>query len=271
MSGKLYFVATPIGNLKDITYRAVETLKNVDYIACEDTRHSLILLNALEIKKPLISCHKFNENKASIDIIENLKNGKNIAYITDAGTPCISDPGYNLLQLAIKNNINYTILPGAVAFVNALVLSGFDNSTFVFAGFLPDKNTLRKNKLNKLKSFEGSVIFYSAPHDINKDIKSIYSVFGQRKFAAVKEITKIHERVIYGNLDSGINEDIKGEYVLIVKGAEEEMNPLCDKSITEHINFYLKQGIKQMDAVKQTAKDRKMPKSEVYKYTIEKD
>jgi len=268
MEGKLYFVATPIGNLKDISYRAVEVLKSVDTIACEDTRHSIVLLNAWDIKKPLVSCHKFNEKSSSKNLIDKLKNGQNVAFISDAGTPCISDPGEYLLQAAKENGISYTIIPGAAAFLNALVLSGFNSTCFMFSGFLPKKNTDRKKTLEKLKKFEGSLIFYCAPHDINKDIKSIYSILGERHFAAVKEITKIYEKVIYGLLSEGILEDIKGEYVLIVEGAPEEENPLCSLDIPSHIKHYTDSGYTLMDAVKQTAKDRKIPKNEVYKYTI---
>lgn len=265
---QLYIVATPIGNLKDITYRAVEVLKSVDVIACEDTRHSIVLLNAWEIKKPLISCHKFNEKTASLQIIEKIKSGQNVAYISDAGTPCISDPGEFILQAAIENNIQYTVIPGATAFVNALVLSGFNASSFMFAGFLPSKNTDRKNLLKSLLNLECTLIFYSPPHDINKDIKSIYDVFGQRRFAAVKEITKMFERVIFGNLSEGITEEIKGEYVLIIEGGTKQENMLNNLEIAEHIKHYTDSGMSQMEAVKQTAKDRKLTKNEVYKFTI---
>ena len=266
--GTLYFVSTPIGNLKDITIRAIEVLKSVDYIACEDTRHSIVLLNAYEIKKPLISCHKFNEKTAAENIIEKIKSGNNVAYISDAGTPCISDPGTILLNAAIENGIKYTVIPGAAAFVSAVVLSGFDSAKFMFAGFLPAKNSLKTKYLESIKDFGGSIIFYSAPHDINKDINSIYKIFGERRFAAVKEITKIYERVIYGNLSEGIKEDIKGEYVLICEGAEEKENPLCSLDIKEHLKHYTDSGLSIMDAVKQTAKDRNLPKNEVYKYTV---
>lgn len=268
MAGTLYFVSTPIGNLKDITYRAVEVLKSVDIIACEDTRHSLVLLNAWEIKKPLMSCHKFNENSAAEQIIVKLQSGQDVAYISDAGTPCISDPGAILLKAVIEKNIKYTVIPGACAFVSALVLSGFCAENFMFAGFLPVKNTKRKQYLNSIKDFSGTVIFYSAPHDINKDIAAIYTVFGERRFAAVKEITKIYERVIYGNLKEGIKEDIKGEYVLLCEGAQIADNPLCNLDIEQHIKHYTDNGISLMEAVKQTAKDRKIPKNEVYKHTI---
>lgn len=243
-------------------------LKSVDLIACEDTRHSIVLLNAYEIKKPLICCHKFNEKTVSIQIIEKIKSGLNIAYISDAGTPCISDPGELILKEAIKNNIEYTVIPGATAFVNALVLSGFNATKFMFIGFLPSKNTDRKNLLNSLLYIESTLIFYCAPHDINKDIKSIYDVFGQRRYSAVKEITKMFERVIFGNLSEGITEEIKGEYVLIVEGGKKKENPLNSLEIIEHIKYYTDNGFKQMEAVKQTAKDRKLTKNEVYKYTI---
>lgn len=268
MESMLYIVATPIGNLKDISHRAVEVLKSVDLIACEDTRHSIVLLNAWEIKKPLISYHKFNEKTAAESIINEVKNGKSVAVITDAGTPCISDPGQILINEAITSGIKYTVIPGACAFINALVLSGFDSSAFMFMGFLPQNNRQRQELLNNLTNTSCTLIFYCAPHDIEKDISSLYKAFGDRKFAAVKEITKIHERVIFGNLSEGLKEDGRGEYVLIVEGAAPAQNPLNSLGIEKHIQYYTDSGMPLMDAVKQTAKDRKIPKNQVYKYTL---
>jgi 16S rRNA (cytidine1402-2'-O)-methyltransferase len=268
MSGILYFVSTPIGNLKDISLRALEILKSVDFIACEDTRHSIVLLNAYDLKKPLVSCHKFNEKSSAEEIIKRLESGQNAAYISDAGTPCISDPGEILLKAAMEKGITYTVIPGACALISALTLSGFDSSEFMFGGFLPQKNSERMKYLESVKDFRGSLIFYSAPHDINKDIQSLYRALGERRFAAVKEITKIYERVIYGNLSEGIKEEIKGEYVLICEGRKNPENPLNKLDINEHIKHYTEQGLSVMEAVKQTAKDRKLPKNEVYKNTI---
>lgn len=268
MSGTLYIVATPIGNLKDITFRAVETLKNADIIACEDTRHSLALLNEYQISKPLMSFHKFNETAAAKKIIEKVKEGKNVAVISDAGTPAISDPGFLLVKEALNEGIKYTVIPGAAAFVNALVLSGFDASRFMFAGFLPQKNNQKQQLLKKLAGYDCTLIFYSAPHDVNKDIHSLFKAFGDRNFAAVAEITKIHERVIPGKLSQGISEQPRGEYTLIVEGCPQTENPLNSLTAEEHIKHYTDMGLSLMDAVKQTAKDKNVPKNEIYKYTI---
>lgn len=268
MGGTLYIVATPIGNLKDISFRAVEVLKGCDAVACEDTRHSLILLNAYEIKKPLISLHKFNEKAAAQQIIGRVKAGENIAYISDAGTPCVSDPGLELVKAAIEEGVSYTVIPGPSAFLNALVLSGFDSSRFLFLGFLPQKKSERQRLLEGVKHLPFTLIFYCAPHDIGKDIESIYSVLGERRFAAVKEITKVYERVIFGKLSEGIKEEIRGEYVLICEGAGEIESPLNALSIEEHIEHYIRLGRSKMEAVKLVAKERSLPKNEVYKYTI---
>ena len=265
----LYFVATPIGNLKDITERAVEVLNNVDAIACEDTRHSLVLLNALGIKKPLFSYHKFNEKEAGEKIIERLKHGENIAVITDAGTPVISDPGNVLAGLLIENGLEFTVIPGACAFVNALVLSGLDASKFCFLGFMPEKEGERKEFLEKYKTLDMTLIFYCAPHDILKDVKSVYDVFGDRRAVAVKEITKMHEFSERFNLKDGLTTEPRGEYVLLVEGAKEDEKYLS-LSEKEHVDMYLNGGMDKKEAIKRVAKERGVPKSSLYKYTIGK-
>ena len=265
----LYFVATPIGNLKDITERAVEVLNNVDAIACEDTRHSLVLLNALGIKKPLFSYHKFNEKEAGEKIIERLKQGENIAVITDAGTPVISDPGNVLAGLLIENGLEFTVIPGACAFVNALVLSGLDASKFCFLGFMPEKEGDRKEFLKKYKTLDMTLIFYCAPHDILTDVKSVYDVFGDRRAVAVKEITKMHEFSERFNLKDGLTTEPRGEYVLLVEGAKEDEKYLS-LSEKEHVDMYLNGGMDKKEAIKRVAKERGVPKSSLYKYTIGK-
>ena len=265
----LYFVATPIGNLKDITERAVEVLNNVDAIACEDTRHSLVLLNALGIKKPLFSYHKFNEKEAGEKIIERLKQGENIAVITDAGTPVISDPGNVLAGLLIENGLEFTVIPGACAFVNALVLSGLDASKFCFLGFMPEKEGDRKEFLKKYKTLDMTLIFYCAPHDILTDVKSVYDVFGDRRAVAVKEITKMHEFSERFNLKDGLTTEPRGEYVLLVEGAKEDEKYLS-LSEKEHVDMYLNSGMDKKEAIKRVAKERGVPKSSLYKYTIGK-
>ena len=265
----LYFVATPIGNLKDISLRAIEVLNTADEISCEDTRHSLALLNHLGIKKPLFAYHKFNERASGEKIIGKLKEGKNIAVISDAGTPLISDPGSILIRMLKENNLDFTVVPGACALINALVLSGMDCSEFTFLGFLPDKAGERKSFLEKYKSLDTTLVFYSAPHDIKKDISSIYEVFGDRKAVAVKEITKLHESAEEFNLKDGISGEPRGEYVLIVEKCGKDVGYL-EMTEEEHINAYIASGMDKKEAVKAVAKERKVSKSSLYKYTIDK-
>ena len=265
----LYFVATPIGNLKDISFRAVEVLKSVDAIACEDTRHSAVLLNSLEIKKPLFSYHKFNEKESGEKIIDRLKAGENIAVISDAGMPVISDPGNLLVKMLIENGLEFTVISGACAFLSALVLSGLDASKFAFLGFLPEKSGERKRFLEKYKNLDMTLIFYSAPHDVVKNVSGIYEVFGDRAAVAVREISKIHESVEFFNLKDGLKTEPRGEYVILVEGAKQnaEYESLSEE---EHVEKYLKQGMDKKDAIKLVAKERGVPKSSLYKYTIGK-
>ncbi|MBP5466355.1 MAG: 16S rRNA (cytidine(1402)-2'-O)-methyltransferase [Clostridia bacterium] len=264
----LYFVGTPIGNLKDMSFRAVEVLNSVDEIGCEDTRHSLPLLNHYGIKKPLFSYHKFNEKEVSEKITDKLKDGKNIAIITDAGMPVISDPGNVLVNVLIENGLEFTVIPGACAFVSALVLSGLSADKFCFLGFLPQKEGERKEFLEKYTNLDMTLIFYSAPHDLKKDVATLYSVFGERRAVTVKEITKLHETVNRFNLKDGVEEDQKGEFVILVdKGSEE--NPLLSLSEKEHIEYYINGGMDKKDALKKVAKERNVSKSALYKYTIE--
>ncbi|MBE7087220.1 MAG: 16S rRNA (cytidine(1402)-2'-O)-methyltransferase [Clostridiales bacterium] len=264
----LYFVATPIGNLKDMSFRAIEVLNAVDEIACEDTRHSITLLNHYDIKKPLFSYHKFNEREAGEKIIKKLKEGKNIAVISDAGTPSVSDPGCVLTTMLIEEGLDFTVIPGACAFVNALVLSGVDTSRFCFLGFMPDKSGERKEFLERYKNLDMPLIFYSAPHDVKKDIESIYAVFGERNAVAVREITKLHETVERFSLKDGLPTEPKGEYVLIVDKGE-NINPNLQLSEKEHIQKYLDLGLDKKEALKKVAKERGVSKSSLYKYTIE--
>ncbi len=265
----LYFVATPIGNLKDISFRAIEVLKSVDIIACEDTRHSLRLLDAYEIKKPLVSYHKFNEQTSGQKIIEELKNGKNVAVISDAGTPIISDPGSVLVEKLIQENLEFTVVPGACAFIPALILSGVSKGRFLFYGFLPEKNSEIKKQLKKLENLEFPIIFYCAPHDIKKTIKAIYDSFGDRRCVAVREITKLHEERIEFGLEQGYQGEERGEFVIIVDGAKE----VCanyPQDVLEHYNLYINQGLTKNDAIKQVAKDRGVVKNEIYKVIVDK-
>ena len=265
----LYFIATPIGNLNDISLRAIETLKSVDIIACEDTRHSLKLLNAFDIKKPLVAYHKFNEKKQAETLIEELKSGKNIAIISDAGTPVISDPGNVLTKMLADENIEYTVIPGATAFVSALILSGLDASRFTFIGFLPEKTKDREALLKEYKNAKETLIFYSAPHDVNNDLKSLYNAFGDRKASAVKEITKMHETVYRFSLENAYIEEPKGEFVLLVEGASEVENFSNLLTEEEHIKLYISRGLSKKEAIKKVAEERGISKNSLYKYTIE--
>ena len=262
----LYFVGTPIGNLDDMTFRAVETLKSVDEIACEDTRHSLTLLTRYEIKKPLFSYHKFNEKEVGEKIIEKLKSGKNIAVITDAGMPVISDPGNILCGLLKSEGLEYTVIPGATALITALVLSGFPADRFCFLGFLPEKTEKRKAFLKNYANFDGTLIFYSAPHDVEKDVATLYSVLGDRKACACKELTKIHEKAITFNLKDGLVGENKGEFVLIVEGKKQEMG--SDLSAEELLKELIDSGVEKKEAIKKVAKIKGVTKQEIYKLTV---
>ena len=263
----LYLVATPIGNLKDMSFRAVEVLSSVDLIACEDTRHSLKLLGSYNIKKPLVAYHKFNERAESEKLISLLKEGKNIALITDAGTPVISDPGNTLVKALIENGLEYTVIPGANAFVPALVLSGFDASRFAFIGFLPEKAKERDSLLAKYKGLDMTLIFYCAPHDVVKTVGYLNAALGNRKACAVREITKLHESVIHFDLMDGYPEEPRGEYVILVEGQTEQAEYMS-LSPKEHLEKYLEMGMDKKDAIKQVAKERGLPKNEVYKLTL---
>ncbi|HBF86729.1 MAG TPA: 16S rRNA (cytidine(1402)-2'-O)-methyltransferase [Clostridiales bacterium] len=264
----LYFVSTPIGNLGDVSLRALEVLKEVDFIACEDTRTSLKFLNRYGVKKPLVSYHKFNERTAGEKLIEELKAGKNVAVISDAGTPVVSDPGNSLAERLVEEGLEFTVIPGATAFVPALILSGFDAKRFMFVGFLPDKKSEKRNALEELKGVNATLIFYCAPHDLEDTLSLMYSVFGNRRAATVKEITKLHERTERFFLADGIKEEEpRGEYVIVVEGGKTE-DPDLSLSVSEHVEKLVAEGLSKMDAVKKVAKARKMPKSEVYKLSL---
>lgn len=265
----LYLVSTPIGNMGDISLRAIETLKNVDVIACEDTRHSLKLLEFYGIKKQLIAYHKFNEAKETENIIELLKSGKNVALITDAGTPVVSDPGNVLTKTLVENNVEFTVVPGATACVSALLLSGLDASNFTFIGFLPEKNKDRQELLKKYAYVPSTLIFYSAPHDVNKDLKDLYSCLGDRNAAAVKEITKLHETVYRFTLAAAEISQPRGEFVIVVEGCKTAPNVYENLTEKEHIDLYLRRGMSKKEAIKIVAAERGVSKNSLYKYTVE--
>lgn len=265
----VYFVATPIGNLAEITYRAVEVLQNVDAIFCEDTRHSIKLLNHYNIKKPLYACHKFNEKYATDKIIKAVQSGQNVAILSDAGMPSVCDPGYCIVQELQKNGIAYTVLSGACALINALVLSGFTTTQFTFLGFLRGNIKEKTALLRQYQQNLSTLVLYSAPHDIEKDIKLLYEVLGNRKACAVREISKLHEEIQYFDLATGLAGEKRGEYVLLIEGAACIENALNNLSEIEHIKHYMALGMDKKTALKQVAQDRGVPKSTLYKFTIE--
>ena len=274
MAGILYLVATPIGNLDDITLRAIKVLKEVDYIAAEDTRHSLKLLNHLEISKPLISYHRHNEDIKTDILINKLLENKNIALITDAGTPGISDPGEIVVKEAIKNNIKIMPIPGACALINALIASGIDTTEFAFLGFLALNKKNRKEQLDKIKNANLTTIIYEAPHKLLSTLKDLSTILENRKIVLARELTKIHEEFIQGNANELLNkiDSPKGEFVIIIDKKEkmenEDINFLNNLSIEEHYNFYQKQGMEKNEIIKKIAKDRNVKKNEIYKLFV---
>ncbi len=263
------FIATPIGNLKDITLRALETLKEADVVFCEDTRHTIKLLNAYEIKKPLYACHKFNENEAAEKILAASRRGEKVAVVSDAGTPVVSDPGNVVCQKLREAGEPYTLIPGACAFVAALVLSALPCGRFAFIGFLPEKNAERKSLLEKYADSDLTLAFHSAPQDVDRDIATLYEVLGDRRACAVREITKLHEESTPFTLKTGLAGEKRGEYVLVVEGAQEKESPLNQLSEREHIRHYMAAGLEKKEALKRAAKDRGVSKSELYPFSVD--
>ena len=255
----IYFVATPIGNLNDISLRALETLKNVQVIACEDTRTSKVLLDKFEIKnKLLISYHKFNEQESSQNIIKLASEGKDIAVISDAGMPGISDPGNILTKKLVEAKIDFTVIPGASALTTALVLSGFDSRNFFFAGFLPEKKVEKDKLLSQISTLSSTLIFY-----VKKDIQYLFEQLGNRKACLVKELTKVFETKYYFSLLSLPEIDERGEFVLVVEGNNESLD-FDSMTIQEHVLFYVNLGFSKNDAIKKVAKERGKSKNEIY-------
>lgn len=269
--GTLYIVATPIGNLEDITLRAINILKEVDLIAAEDTRHTLKLLNHLEISKPMISYHRHNEQVKCKELIEKLKEGKKIALVSDAGTPGICDPGQEVIKECIKEKINITPIPGACAMVNALIISGLDTSEFTFLGFLPLNKKNRKDKLEEIKKLKNTAILYEAPHKLKNTLEDLDLALNNRQIVLVREITKIHEECIRGTARQLIEkvEQIKGEIVLIIEANKiQEENKLNNLSLEEHFSFYERQGFSKKEIIKKIAKDRNVSKNEIYQHFV---
>jgi len=278
-SGTLYLVATPVGNLDDISFRAIKTLQEVDLIAAEDTRHTLKLLNHFNIKKPLISYFEHNKKQRGEELIKDLITGKDIALVTDAGTPGISDPGEDLVRLAVDSNINVTMIPGCTASVIGLVLSGLPCGKFCFEGFLDHDKRIRKKELEALRDERRTMIFYISPHRVMDVLNDISVILGNRRAALCRELTKIHEEVIRGYLSEIIKtlsekENIKGEMVLVVEGSDKAIEPenshLLELSIPEHMDYYMRDGLNQKDAMKKVALDRGISKREVYSFLLNK-
>lgn len=273
-SGKLYIVATPIGNLEDITLRALKILEEVDLIAAEDTRHTLKLLNHFKISKPLISYHRHNEEVKSEVLIKKLQEGENIALVSDAGTPGICDPGEEIIKKCIEENIQVIPIPGPCAMINSLICSGIDTKEFTFLGFLPLNKKLRQNKLDEIKKSKKTLIIYEAPHKLKATLNDLKNILENRQIVLAREITKIHEEFIRGKIDDLINkvDEIKGEIVLIIEGNKNiaEENELKNLSIEEHYNYYEKLGLEKKEIIKQIAKDREVSKNEIYQNFIKK-
>ena len=271
--GNLYLVATPIGNLEDITFRAIKILKEVDLIAAEDTRQTLKLLNHYEISKPLISYHRHNEEVKKDVIINKIKEGQDIAIVTDAGTPGISDPGEEVVKEAIANGINVIPIPGACAMINAIIASGLSTKEFSFYAFLPLNKKLRKEKLEEIREERKTIIIYEAPHRIIETLREIQSYLGNRNCVVAKEITKIHETFYRGKVSDVLAQigTPKGEYIILIDGnKEDKQNNLNLLSLEEHYEYYKSNGMDKKEIIKAIAKDRKVPKNEIYQYFINK-
>ena len=276
MSGKLYICPTPIGNLEDITYRTLRVLNEVDLIAAEDTRHSVKLLNHFEISKPLTSYFEHNKDTKGIYLINKLLEGENIALISDAGMPGISDPGEDLIKLAIENNIEVDVLPGASAFVIALVGSGLNTHKFAFEGFLDRDKKVRRNQLEELKEERRTIIFYESPHRLKDTLKDMLKVLGNRRIAVNREITKKYQEIIREDIETVINifneKEVKGEFVLIVDGFKGEKTLANDHSNLnerEYVEVLLSEGMSKKDAIKVVCKERKLKKDFVYKQVLD--
>jgi len=278
-NGTLYVVPTPIGNLKDITLRALEVLEAADLIAAEDTRQSLKLLNHFNIKKPLLSYHKFNEQNKSGNIIELLKEGRNVALVSDAGTPGISDPGSVIIKKCIEEQIEFVVLPGATAVTTALVYSGLDTDRFLFLGFFPRETKEKKKLVEEIGDRGETLIMYEAPHRLLETLDYLRESIGNRELAVCRELTKLHEEIFRGNLREAAehfgSKQIKGEIVLVIRGKskeeirQEKRAEWENMSIQEHIISYMDKGFSKKESIKLVSSDRGMPKSEIYKYSTE--
>ncbi|MFI3307012.1 MAG: 16S rRNA (cytidine(1402)-2'-O)-methyltransferase [Mycoplasmatota bacterium] len=265
----LYLIPTPIGNMQDITLRAIETFKFVDVVFTEDTRDTGLLLNQLEIKKKMVPSHKFNEEISKNKMLEYLKNGQNVGLASDRGTPAISDPGYILVKHAIDNGFNVVSLPGATALIPALIMSGINPQPFLFYGFLNNKEGKKTEELLELKNNKSTLIFYESPHRIEKTLEIMQKSLGNRNISISREISKKYEEVYRGtiNLVKQEVENVKGELVIVVEGNLEKQN-FDNITVIEHVNLFIKEGKTKNDAIKLVAKERNVPKSEIYNQYI---
>ncbi len=275
MASKLYVVGTPIGNLGDMTYRAVETLKNVDFIAAEDTRVSVKLLNYFDIKKPLVSYHEHNHKYSGENIINRIIAGESCAVITDAGMPCISDPGEDLVRLCAENNIPVEVVPGPSALISALAVSGLDTSKFAFEGFPSTAKRSRYEMFAACVNDPRTLIFYEAPHKLVATLNDLLKFFGDRKITLCRELTKVHEEIIRTTLAEAVNlyDDDKhqprGEYVLVVEGAKETVEEVTEESALEQVKNLVAKGMRGADACREIAKTSGISKSELYAMLLE--
>lgn len=269
MAGKLYLCATPIGNLLDITLRCLEVLKSVDLIAAEDTRRTLTLLNHFEISKPLTSYYEHNRKEKGIFLAEEMENGKNIALVSDAGTPAISDPGEDLVAICIEKGIEVVPVPGPVAAINALIGSGMPTGRFTFEGFLSVNKQSRREHLLSVAKEQRTMIFYEAPHKLLSTLRDFKTYFGgERKISLCRELTKIHEEFVRLTIDGAIAKyeetPPKGEFVLVIEGAPEEIEDYSSVSVKDHVMRYIESGMSEKDAMRAAAKDRGVKKSDIY-------
>lgn len=272
--GCLYLVPTPIGNLGDITERAVETLEAVDYIAAEDTRRTKTLLHALGIRRPLVSYHEHNKERSGSQIVRDLKQGKRVALVTDAGMPGISDPGEDLVKQTTDEQISVISLPGPSAAVTALIASGLPTNHFLFFGFLERKKKKKREQLDELRSFPYTMIFYEAPHRIEETLEDMLAVWGERKVCLVRELSKTYEEYRRGYLSAVLAslqlEEAKGEMCMVVEGNRQgnlgkgEHQWWASLSVSKHVECYIEQGLSSKEAIKRTAQDRSLSKRDVY-------
>lgn len=272
LPGTLYLVATPIGNLADLSDRAKKVLSGVTFVAAEDTRNTGKLLSCFGIKTPLVSYYEHNKKERGEQIVSRLKNGESCALVTDAGTPAISDPGEDLVKLCAENGVCVTSVPGCCAAVNALTLSALTTRRFVFEGFLEGNAQARTKRLEELKNEKRTVIYYESPHALKDTLALMYKILGDRKISLCREMTKLNEEIMRTTISGAVEyyseHQPRGEYVLVVEGKQNEDNFWTDMSVVDHVNHYILLGMDRMDAIKQTSKDRGVGKSVIYKEMI---